>query len=99
MTDEANELAFNLPLARKLVDNPKTQLPAAMQRQAVDFIEVQAREIERLNTILSEMNDTDVIARTMAENERLREALTAVYNEGDFASVRIATLALGAAYD
>jgi len=40
-----------------------------------DLIETQAREIERLNAILSEMNDTDVIARTMAENKRLREAL------------------------
>ena len=39
---------------------------------AADLIETQAREIERLNAILSEMNDTDVIARTMAENKRLR---------------------------
>lgn len=41
----------------------------------------------------------DRIEALEAEVERLREALTAVYNEGDFASVRIATLALGAAYD
>ena len=39
------------------------------------IIETQARENERLNAILSELNDADVIARTMAENERLREAL------------------------
>ena len=41
----------------------------------------------------------DLIETQAREIERLRGALTAVYNEGDFASVRIATLALGAAYD
>ena len=51
MGDEAKALTFNLPLARKLVDNPKTQLPAAMQRQAMDLIETQAREIERLRKL------------------------------------------------
>ena len=37
------------------------------REEAADLIETQAREIERLNTILSAMNDTDVIARTMAD--------------------------------
>ena len=41
----------------------------------------------------------DCVETQAREIERLREALTAVYNEGDFASVRIATLALGATYD
>ena len=41
----------------------------------------------------------DLIETQAREIERLRVALTAVYNEGDFASVRIATLALGATYD
>ena len=37
------------------------------ERNLRNLIETQAREIERLNTILSAMNDTDVIARTMAD--------------------------------
>lgn len=74
------------------------------ESEAAALIETQAREIDRLINA----GDGDVglihwqgerIEALKAEIERLREALTAVYNEGDFASVRIATLALGAAYD
>ena len=66
--------------------------------------------VERLRNLICHGNLTcdtlgdcdeaaDLIETQDREIERLREALTAVYNEGDFASVRIATLALGAAYD
>ena len=37
-------------------------------------------EIERLTAILAELNDTDIVARTMAENERLRNAMVVMDN-------------------
>ena len=43
---------------------------------AADRIEALEAEVQRLNAILSEMNDTDIIAKTMAENERLRLELS-----------------------
>ena len=80
MTDEAKALVERLrgDWPEILVEKHWMMDSDAIDKQreeAADLIETQAREIERLNAILSEMNDTDVIARTMAENERLREAL------------------------
>ena len=40
-----------------------------------DHIEQLTAEVERMQAKLAEMNNSDIIARTMAENERLREAL------------------------
>ena len=65
MTDEAKALVYRMRNLQVL-EYPHDRIRCA------DLIETQAREIERLNAILSELNDTDVIARTMAENERLR---------------------------
>ena len=77
MTDEAKALVERLrgDWPEILVEKHWMMDSDAIDKQreeAADLIETQAREIERLNAILSEMNDTDVIARTMAENERLR---------------------------
>ena len=80
MTDEAKALVERL---RDFVIAEDIDL-------AADLIETQAREIERLNAILSELNDADVIARTMAENKRLREALAKVTDCGDLAAIQIA---------
>ena len=77
MTDEAKALVERLrgDWPEILVEKHWMMDSDAIDKQreeAADLIETQAREIERLNAILSEMNDTDVIARTMAENKRLR---------------------------
>ena len=93
MTDEAKTLVARLrEVGRdgvwKSGRNPATAHPMCIE--AADLIETQAREIERLNTILSAMNDTDVIARTMAENERLREALVKATDCSELAAIQIA---------
>lgn len=72
MTDEAKALVERLrgDWPEILVEKHWMMDSDAIDKQreeAADLIETQAREIERLNTILSEMNDTDVIARTMTE--------------------------------
>lgn len=72
MTDEAKALVEALK---------RDALTYDQRWKLVGLVETQAREIERLTTILSELNDADVIARTMAENERLRIALHQIDTE------------------
>lgn len=43
---------------------------AGTAREALERIEQLTAEVERLKAIVAELNDSDVIARTMAENER-----------------------------
>ena len=100
MTDEAKALVEECRLDAKAFrentvydsDGDPIRLIANADRldQYADLIETQAREIERLTTILSAMNDTDVIARTMAENERLREALVKATDCSELAAIQIA---------
>ena len=90
MTDEAKALVANLrdeDSYYRIQEKHWCIDGEELERQrlaAADLIETQAREIERLNAILSEMNDRDVIARTMAENERLREALEFYANNKNY---------------
>ena len=86
MTDEAKALVDRLRAKYTVTDEFSTiRRPVNPDgHEAADLIETQAREIERLNAILSEMNDRDVIARTMAENERLREALEFYANNKNY---------------
>lgn len=67
MTDEAKAL---VELMRdRVVYDSRHYIPDPLLSAGADLIETQAREIERLNALLSELNDTDVIARTMAERQ------------------------------